>query len=72
MVTGLSFGAFGVTLVSDLPLVDHFGGGSVAYALLTTLWGAGAVARSVLASRIRGHEQRTLVLGTVAMGVSLG
>ena len=42
-MTALSFGAFGVTLVADLPLVDHFGGGAVGYAILTTLWGLGAV-----------------------------
>jgi MFS family permease len=72
-VTALSFAAFGVTLVADLPLVDHFGGGSVAYALLTTLWGTGAVVGSTVASRLPArHERRALVLGTLAMGVSLG
>ena len=72
-VTALSFGAFGITLVADLPLVDHFDGGSVAYALLTTLWGAGAVVGSTVAARIPARRERTaLVLGTLAMGVSLG
>lgn len=72
-VTSLAFAAFGITLVADLPLVDHFGGGSVAYALLTTLWGAGAVAGSVLAARLpRRHEPAALVGGAVAMGLSLG
>jgi MFS family permease len=72
-VTSLAFVAFGMTLVADLPLVDHFGGGSVAYALLTALWGGGAVAGSVLAGRIaRRHEPTALVGGAAAMGLSLG
>jgi MFS family permease len=72
-VTTLAFAAFGITLVADLPLVDRFGGGSVAYALLTTLWGAGAVAGSVLAARLpRRHEPTALVGGAAAMGLSLG
>jgi DHA3 family macrolide efflux protein-like MFS transporter len=71
-VTALSFGAFGVTLVADLPLVDHFGGGSVGYALLTSLWGTGAVVGSLAATRLTvRHERRALVGGTAAMGVSL-
>ena len=61
-----------VTLVADLPLVDHFDGGSVAYALLTTLWGTGAVVGSALARRTpRQLERRALVMGTAAMAVSL-
>jgi DHA3 family macrolide efflux protein-like MFS transporter len=72
-VTALSFAAFGVTLVADLPLVDHFGGGSVGYALLTSLWGTGAVVGSMASSRLTvRHERRALVAGTAAMGVSLG
>lgn len=72
-VTALSFGAFGVILVADLPLVDHFGGGSVGYALLTTLWGAGAVAGSWGVARVSAdHERRALVAGTTAMAVSIG
>ena len=71
-VTTLTFAAFGVTLVADLPLVDHFDGGSVAYALLTTLWGTGAVVGSALARRTpRRLERRALVTGTAAMAVSL-
>ena len=54
-VTALSFGAFGVILVADLPLVDRLGGGSVGYALLTTLWGIGAVGGSWAASRLPEH-----------------
>jgi MFS family permease len=58
-VTALSFAAFGVTLVADLPLVDHFGGGSVGYALLTSLWGTGAVVGSMAATRLTvRHERR--------------
>jgi MFS family permease len=73
LVTGLSFGAFGVTLVADLPLVDELGGGSVAYALLTSLWGIGAVAGSTATTRLAArHERLAFVGGTAAMGVSLG
>ena len=72
-VTALSFGAFGVTLVADLPLVDHFGGGAVGYALLTTLWGLGAVAGSLVAGRLpERYERRSLVGGTAAMALGLG
>ena len=72
-VTSMAFVAFGITLVADLPLVDHFGGGSVAYALLMSLWGAGAIAGSMLAARLpRRHEPAALVGGAAAMGLSLG
>jgi predicted MFS family arabinose efflux permease len=72
-VAALSFAAFGVTVVADLPLTDHFGGGSVAYALLTSLWGTGAVVGSALSTRVVArHERRALVAGTAAMAVSLG
>jgi MFS family permease len=72
-VTALSFAAFGVTLVADLPLVDHHGGGAVGYALLTTLWGFGAVMGSTGASRLpRHHERRALLVGTGAMALSIG
>lgn len=71
-VTALSFGAFGIILVADLPLVDHLGGGSVGYALLTTLWGIGAVAGSWAAARLPEHlETRALVIGTTAMALSV-
>ena len=72
-VTALSFAAFGVTLVADLPLVEHLGGGATGYALLTTLWGAGAVVGSSVAARIpTRHELTALTVGTAAMAVSLG
>jgi predicted MFS family arabinose efflux permease len=72
-VTALSFGAFGITLVADLPLVDHFGGGSIGYALLTTLWGTGAVVGSMSTSRLpAGRERLALIAGTAAMAVSIG
>lgn len=72
-VTALSFAAFGITLVADLPLVDHFGGGAVGYALLTTLWGLGAVAGSLVASRLpERYERRSLIGGTAAMAIGLG
>jgi hypothetical protein len=40
-VTTVSFAAFGLTLVADLPLADHFNAGTVGYGLLTALWGLG-------------------------------
>jgi len=71
-VTALSFGAFGIILVADLPLVDRLGGGSVGYALLTTLWGVGAVVGSWAAARLPERlETRALVLGTTAMALSV-
>ena len=73
-VTAVSFAAFGVTLVADLPLADHFDAGSVGYGLLTALWGLGAVAGSWAAARwLRpSGEAVGLTLGTAAMAVSLG
>jgi MFS family permease len=72
-VTALTFAAFGITLVSDLPLVDHLGGGPTGYALLTTLWGTGAIVGSTIAGRVpAGHELRALTVGTGAMALSIG
>jgi MFS family permease len=73
LTMALTFAAFGFTLVADLPLIEELGGGSVAYGLLTTLWGAGAVLGSSIAARtVRPPvERRALVLGTIAMGASL-
>jgi MFS family permease len=73
-VTAMSFAAFGMTLVADLPLADHFDAGSVGYGLLTALWGLGAVAGSWAAARwLRpSREALSLALGTAAMAVSLG
>ena len=72
--TSLTFAAFGLTLVADLPLVEELGGGSVAYGLLTTLWGAGAVLGAAVVSRVirEPRERPALVLGSIAMGVSIG
>jgi MFS family permease len=72
--TTLSFAAFGVTLVADLPLVEHFHAGSVGYGLLTTLWGLGAVVGSWIAARslTERSEFRAFALGTVAMAASIG
>jgi MFS family permease len=50
LVTTCSFAAFGVTPVADVPLTASFHAGSVGYGLLTTLWGLGAVAGSLLAA----------------------
>lgn len=72
-VTALGYLAFGITLVADLPLIDHFGGGSLAYALLTTLWGVGAIAGSATAGRLPPRlEGACLTGGALAMGLSLG
>jgi hypothetical protein len=62
--TALSFAAFGVPVVADLPLADHFDGGSPGHGLLTALWGLGAIAGSWTAAR-------GLRSSTEAMGVSL-
>jgi MFS family permease len=72
--TTLTFAAFGLTLVADPPLAAHFHAGSVGYALLTTLWGAGAVLGSWLAARgLRPQrEPAVLVWGTAAMGLAIG
>ena len=72
-MTALTFAAFGVTLVADLPLVDHLGGGATGYALLTTLWGTGAIVGSSVAARIPArHELTALTAGSAAMAISLG
>ena len=73
-VTAVSFAAFGVTLVADLPLAEHFDAGAVGYGLLTALWGLGAVAGSWAAARWlrQSGEALGLALGTAAMAVSLG
>jgi MFS family permease len=72
-VSALSFAAFGITLVADLPLVAHFGGGAVGYALLTALWGTGAVVGSTGAARLKvHHEYNALVIGTAVMAASIG
>jgi MFS family permease len=72
-VTALTFAAFGVTLVADLPLVDHLGGGATGYALLTTLWGTGAIIGSSVAGRIPArHELTALAAGSAAMALSVG
>ena len=71
-VTALTFAAFGVTLVADLPLVDHLGGGAAGYALLTTLWGTGAIVGSSIAARIPvRHELAALTAGSTAMAISV-
>ena len=72
--TTFTFAAFGVTLIADLPLTKHFGAGSVGYGLLTTLWGLGAVLGSWLAGTALKPEREpwALVLGTIAMGLTIG
>ena len=70
----LTFGAIGIALVSDVPLAHSFGAGSVGYALLSSLWGAGAL----LGAWVAGHkpsmtrEGRILLVGILAMAFSLG
>ena len=72
-VNALTFASFGIILVADLPLVDHFNGGAVGYMLLTTLWGIGAVVGSTSATRLTVHrEYHALVIGTAAMAISIG
>ncbi|MET0902240.1 MAG: MFS transporter [Acidimicrobiales bacterium] len=49
------------------------GGGATGYALLTTLWGTGAIVGSSVAARIPArHELTALTAGSAAMAISLG
>jgi hypothetical protein len=63
-----------VTLVADLPLTSSFQAGSIGYGLLTTQWGLGVVAGSLLAARTLTPRQEpaAVALGAVAMAISIG
>jgi MFS family permease len=73
-ITGaLTFVAFGVAVVADPPLAARFGAGPIGYTLLTSVYGAGAVFGSLLASRLLTPrlEGRALVAGTALLGISI-
>jgi predicted MFS family arabinose efflux permease len=68
--TGLVFG-FGLVMVADVPLVEHFHAGSIGYGLLITFWGAGSVVGS-LAGRYLNEDREpgALFLGTAVIAVT--
>jgi MFS family permease len=72
--SALAFGAFGAALVIDPVLTRYFHAGSVGYGLLTTVWGAGAVAGAVVAGRTVTVRRAgpAVVWGMAGMAVSLG
>jgi MFS family permease len=73
-ITGaLTFVAFGVAVVADPPLAAQFGAGPIGYTLLTSVYGAGAVFGSLLASRLLTPrlEGRALVAGTALLAISI-
>ena len=71
-ITALSFAAFGLALVADLPMADLLGAGPVGYAAITTGWGAGAIGGSWIAGRTMkpAAAQLWLTAGTASMVLS--
>lgn len=69
----LTFVAFGIAIVADPPLAARFGAGPIGYALLTSVYGAGALCGSLLASRRLNArvEGLALVAGTALLAVSI-
>jgi MFS family permease len=69
----LTFAAFGIAVVADPPLAAQFGAGPIGYALLTSVYGAGALCGSLLASRRLNAcvEGLALVAGTTLLAVSI-
>ncbi len=62
-----------MVIVAELPLAQAFGMGATGYGLLATSWGVGAVIGSLLATRMREHQERAgLFLGTVGPAVGFG
>lgn len=68
----LTFVAFGIVIVADPPLASRFGAGPIGYTMLTSVYGAGALSGSLLASRLLNArlEGPAFVAGTVLLGVS--
>jgi MFS family permease len=63
----------GALLVSEFPLAELFGAGSLGYGLLISSWGAGTLLGSVFAARaVRRSTYWSLVAGTVGLSVMLG
>jgi MFS family permease len=63
----------GALLVSEFPLAELFGAGSLGYGLLISSWGAGTLLGSWFAARgVRRSAYWSLIAGTVGLSVMLG
>jgi MFS family permease len=63
----------GALLVSEFPLAELFGAGSLGYGLLISSWGAGTLLGSWFAARgVRRSTYWSLIAGTVGLSVMLG
>jgi MFS family permease len=63
----------GALLVSEFPLAELFGSGSLGYGLLIGSWGAGTLLGSWFAARgVRRSAYWSLIAGTVGLSVMLG
>ena len=63
----------GALLVSEFPLAELFGAGSLGYGLLISSWGAGTLIGSVFAARgVNSSTYWSLVAGTLGLSVMLG
>ena len=63
----------GALLVSEFPLAELFGAGSLGYGLLISSWGAGTLLGSVIAARgVRRSTYWSLVAGTLGLSLMLG
>ena len=63
----------GALLVSEFPLAELFGAGSLGYGLLISSWGAGTLLGSVFAARgVRRSTYWSLVAGTLGLSLMLG
>jgi MFS family permease len=61
----------GLAMVADVPLVDHFGAGSIGYGLLITSWGGGSVLGSFGSRYLTAErEPKALFLGMALIAVS--
>jgi len=63
----------GALLVSEFPLAELFGAGSLGYGLLISSWGAGTLLGSVFAARaVKKSTYWSLVAGTLGLSLMLG
>ena len=63
----------GALLVSEFPLAELFGAGSLGYGLLISSWGAGTLIGSVFAARgVSRSTYWSLVAGTLGLSIMLG
>jgi MFS family permease len=63
----------GALLVSEFPLAELFGAGSLGYGLLISSWGAGTLLGSLVAARaIKRSTYWSLVAGTLGLSLMLG